>query len=181
MINTMQDPPYTLGPEEKAVQVMAYTTNALYWGEIVVKNMIRVNTWLRTNTAPEWIRLYNAHSILTSNTQPKQNRYRELEVATSQINAFHIIPPGKEPPDYDPSEPNRHMQPVTILTSNFSIQGHLRLANTSNVGKFLEVAREVFTSIYDAQISSLTIPTFGKITVPFVLVRQQAGAFAQEL
>lgn len=179
MIDTLQDPPYTLGPEDKVVQVMAYTASTLYWGEIVVKNLIRVNTWLRTNNAPEWVCIYNAHALMTSSSQPKPIRFREVEVATAQINVFHMIPPAKEPLDYDPSEPNRTMQPVTILTSNFNVDGHLRLATTSSVSKFLEVARETFTSVYDAQICSPIIQSFGKITVPFVLVRQEKGVFAQ--
>lgn len=179
MIDTMQDPPYTLGPEDKAVQVMAYTANTLYWGDLVVKNLIRVSTWLRTNNAPERICIYNAHAMLTSSAQTKPAKFRQVEVATNQINIFHMIPPAKEPPDYDPSEPNRKMMPVTILTCNFNIDGHLRLATSSSVSKFLEVARENFTSIYDAQICSSIIPSFGKISVPFVLVRQEVAVFAQ--
>jgi hypothetical protein len=173
-------PPYVLGPDDKCVQVMAYTNNALYWGEVVVKQLVRVSTWLRTNTAPDWICIYNAHSMLThSNGQAKPARFRELQIATSQVLAFHIVPPGKDPVDYDASEPNRRMQPVNILVSSFQIKGHLRLATQSNVTKFLETARETFTSIYDAQISSPSLSQFGTIAVPFVLVRQEVGVFAQ--
>ena len=66
--------------------------------------------------------------------------FTELHVATTQINVFHMIPPAKDPLDYDPTEPNRQMVPVSMLVSNFRIDGHLRLATIGSVAKFLEVA-----------------------------------------
>jgi hypothetical protein len=179
MTQTIQTPPYTLESNEKVAQVMAYTNNALYWGEVVVKEMIRVSTWLRTNNAPDRVRIYNVRVMnTTAGSQSKPMHYSELYIATTQINIFHLIPPNKDPLDYDPTEPNRKMQPVTMLVSTFRIDGHLRLAASGSIGKFLEVVRENFTSIYDAQISSLSNPNFGVISVPYVIVRQESTVFA---
>jgi len=175
---TVQTPPYTLGSDDKVAQAMAYTNNALYWGEVVVKEMVRVSTWLRTNNAPDRVCMYNARILNTSgNGQAKPPHFTELYIATTQINIFHLIPPAKEPADYDATEPNRKMQPVSMLVSNFRIDGHLRLASSGSVGKFLEVVRENFTSIYDAQISCPNNPAFGVIPVPYVIVRQEVTVF----
>jgi hypothetical protein len=175
---TVQTPPYTLGSDDKVAHVMAYTSGALYWGEVVVKELVRVSTWLRTKNAPDRLRIFNAKAVSTyAGGQAKPMHFSELYVATTQINIFHIIPPAKDPLDYDPTEPNRMMVPVSMLVSNIRIDGHLRLATSGSLSKFLEIVRENFTSIYDAQISSPNLPTLGTVCVPYVIVRQEVTVF----
>jgi hypothetical protein len=178
MTETSQTPPYTLASDEKVNQVMVYTNSAMFWGEVVTKQIIRVSTWLRTNTAPDRICIYNARAIYTfGGAQVRPMQFSELYIATSQINLFHLKPPTKDPLDYDPTEPNRRMQPVSILISNFRVDGNLRLASKTSLGKSLEVTRESFSAVYDAQISSSLITSFGNLAVPYVLVRQEAAVF----
>jgi hypothetical protein len=178
MTQTVQTPVYTLNSDEKTAQVMMYTVNGLYWGDVVVKQVIRVSTWLRTNTAPDRICLYNAKYINTfTSTLAKPTQFRELHVATSQVLAYLLMPPAKEPPDYDPTEPNRRMQPVSILIAGFRMDGCLRLAGQTSLGKFLELARENYTAVYDAKISNPNLPGLGVISVPYLLVRQEVAIF----
>ena len=59
--------------DEKLVALVVYTSTHLYLGELLIKNMIRVNTWLRTNMAPDMIHLYNGKCMQTigdSQTRP---------------------------------------------------------------------------------------------------------------
>ena len=177
----MNDKPaaYTLAEDEKAAQVMIYTMNFLFWGEVVVKSIIRVSTWLRTNTVPDWIPLYNAGSIVTtSGTAPRTNSYSELFVAVPQINAFHLSPPAADPLDFDPTEPNRRMEPVNAIIGTFQMKGHLRIAASSSLRRYLEVTRETYTPIYDVEITNLVLPAFGPVKVPFMLIRQGAAVFS---
>lgn len=168
---------YVLGPDDKVAQVMVYTPSCLFWGEIIVRQLVRVSTWLKTNTAPDRICIYNAHGLLTNSAAPKPNSYQELHVATSQIMAYHLIPPAKDPIDYDPTEPNRHMEPINALVGSYLIKGHIRISDRTNLAKFLEVARENFTSLYDCEIVNLAIPTMGIMAVPYILVRQDQTVF----
>ena len=69
------------------------------------------------------------------------------------------------------------MQPVSLLLGSFRIDGNLRMASHSTLTKYLEVARETFSSVYDAQISNTLNPSFGNIAVPFIMVRQEATVF----
>lgn len=180
MATQQQQPTYTLGADEKAVKVMVYTTTSLYWGEVVVKELIRVNTWLRTNAAPDRITLYNAHGIVTTSpTNAKPCMYPELNIAVPQIIAFHIMPPGKEPVDYDPSEPNRRMEPVSALLSTFQVKGFLRLSTNADLKRYLEVTRETFTALYDAEITNQVVPNLGPINTAYILVRQETTSFAK--
>jgi hypothetical protein len=176
---THRTPPYTLEFDDKVANVMVYTWNTLYWGEVVVKELVRVSTWLRTNNAPDRVTLYNAKAMSTITSTPARPlQFTELHISVNPILAFHLIPPAKDPVDYDPTEPNRRMEPVTMLFSTFRVEGHLRLASRTTVGKFLEVTHEAFTAIYDAQISNILNPGFGVISVPYLIVRQDATIFA---
>jgi hypothetical protein len=178
MTQTSSTPPYTLGTDDKVAQVMAYTQNNLYWGDVVVKEMIRVSTWLRTNSAPERITLYNAKVMnVLNSTATRPVVFTELNLAVSQILAFHLVPPAKDPLDYDPTEPNRKMEPVSLLVSSFRIDGVLRLSSRSSLAKFLEVTRENYSGVYDAKITSTVLSALGTISVPFLLVRQETTVF----
>lgn len=178
MTETMRTPPYTVASDEKVASVMVYTANYLYWGEVVVKEMIRVSTWLRTNSAPDRMCLYNAKAMATQlTTPPKPTQFTELYVAVSQVLGYHLIPPAKDPPDFDPTEPNRKMQPATLIVGSFRVDGLLRLSVKSSISKYLEVAREPFTAVYDAQITNLNMPGLGVINVPFLMARQETAVF----
>jgi hypothetical protein len=165
--------------DEKTANVMVYTRAAIHWGMIIIKNPVRVSTWLRTNMAPEVLSIYNANSLLTAFAGAKPIPSRVLYLFTSEVLAFHLIPPQSEPLDFDPTEPNRYMDPVSILIGAFRIDGHMRLSLISNVEKYLDRTREEFTSIYDAKISNLINPSAGVMKVPYLIVRQSAVIYTK--
>lgn len=170
---------YQLAADEKVVPVMIYTPLSLYWGDVIVKNMVRVSTWLRTNTVPDRISLRNAKALVVAGgSSARPLSFPELHIAVTQIIALHLIPPAKDPTDFDPTEPNRKMEPVNALIGSFLIKGALRISSSIDVKKYLEITREPYTALYDAEITNLIIPALGAISVPFVLVRQEAAVFA---
>lgn len=170
---------YSLAGDEKAAQVMAYTSAGLFWGEVVVKAQIRVSTWLRTNLAPDTLCFYNARAILVAaNTTPNPLAFRELHLPTNEVLAFHLLPPAKDPLDYDPSEPNRQMVAITALFGLFRLDGLMRMSTRSSLAKYLDVTRENFTALYEAQISCPVMPDLKVLQTPYVLVRQVSSSFA---
>ncbi len=180
MTQNNQPPPYTLASDEKMAVVVVYTPGILFRGEVVVKKLIRVNTWLRTNTAPDRICLYNTKAmVLSSEGAKKPSYFKELYISTKTINAFHLLPPATEPPDYDPTEPNRHMISVSALLNGFRFDGSMRLSTQSNLAKFLDITREAFIPMYDSQVSNQMIPSIGVLSVPYLLIRQENCAFTQ--
>lgn len=179
MVTTDKAASIDLGPDEKVAQVMVYTDDVLFWGDVVVKAIIRVSTWLRTNAVPDRIRLLNAKAILTTaGSNPRPTSYNEVLIPVAQIRAFHLMPPAIDPLDYDVTEPNRKMEPINALVGTFQVKGDLRLSTSSTLQKFLEITRENFTALYDAEITNLLIPTFGPLKVPYILVRQDTTVFA---
>ena len=170
---------YPTGPDDKIVPVMVYTTNYLYLGDVIVKNLIRVNTWLRTNMAPDIIHLFRARCVpVLSGDINKSLSFQEVFVPTNQVNAFHIMPPSNEPVDYDANEPNRRMEPMTAIVGPFRMDGSVRIAAKSDLTKFIELAHETFSALYEVDISHPGMASFRTIRVPFVLVRQNTTAFA---
>jgi len=170
---------YTVGSDEKVAQIMAYTTTSLLWGDVVVKEMIRVSTWLRTNAAPDRITIYNAKVlVMTAPNTTKPSSFSEINIAVPGIIAFHIAPPGKDPVDYDTTEPNRKMEPVSAILGTFQFNGKLRLSTSLDLRRHLDITREPYSALYDVEITHLLIPTFGPIAVPYVLVRQETAIFS---
>ncbi|HEX9017644.1 MAG TPA: hypothetical protein VF806_00550 [Anaerolineaceae bacterium] len=177
MVELPPTPPYTLSADEKAVQVMVYTASGLIWGDVVVKVLIRVSTWLKTNAAPDRVCLYNARAMTTMGGAGRPLHFREMHVALPQVLAFHMMPPAKDPVDYDVTEPNRKMLPVSVVVSSFRLDGCLRMAAQSSLAKFLEVTREAYLPVYDVKITNPNNPTFGTIQVPYAIVRQEQCLF----
>lgn len=170
---------YTLNDGEKATPVMVYTMNTLARGEVITKESLRVSTWLRTQGAPEFVGLYNAQVLVFgSSTGIQQASFLEYFVPTQQILAYHLVPPAKEPLDYDPSEPNRKMEPTLLLIGSFRFNGHLRMATQSNLNRYLEIARESFFSFYDVEITNPGLPSASALKAPIVLARLNTAILA---
>ena len=169
--------PLNVPDENHSSPVMVYTAHYLIWGDLILKAALRVSTYLRTNVAPEAITLYNARTLLTTSGTSKPVAYPELSLATSQILAYHLVPPNRDPIDYDPTEPNRKMEPIYAIVGPFRIEGSLRLAAKSDLAKYLDLTHEQFTAVYDAEITHPLMPQLGGLQVPYLLVRQQTAMF----
>ncbi len=171
MTDSVRSKPYTLGPDDKVSMLFIYTPNSLIRGEVVTRQLVRVSTWMRTQSAPDYMCVYNAQ-ILLLNASPFQSvSLVECYVPAQLIIAYHIAPPNADPIDYDPSEPNRKMEPISAQLGAFRFDGCIRVASTTTLGKFLETSRESFFSMYDINISNPLIPGMGSMHVPFLAMR----------
>ncbi|MBI9047820.1 MAG: hypothetical protein JEZ00_00255 [Anaerolineaceae bacterium] len=177
--NTSKD--YTLSADEKSGSIIVYLDQAIIIGEVVLKESIRfISTWLRTNAAPESVYLRKAKMIyIAVDSKPKSMTFDEMFVTTTDILAYHIMPPATEPLDFDAEEPNRRMVPISALLGKFRIDGKTRMSQQVDLKKALEISREEFKSIYDASIYCPVMPALGIVTVPMVLVRQAKTIFAE--
>jgi len=113
----------TLSPDEKSTLVMTYTQNMLVRGEVVTRQGVRVNTWLRTQGVPEYIHLFKATVLHFGSSVVKALTYAEVYVPVTTVIAFHLVPPVSEALDYSADEENRIMVPVTALPGTFQFKG----------------------------------------------------------
>jgi len=169
----------TLSPEEKTNQVMAYTHNLLIRGDVVTRQSIRVSVWLRTEGAPEYLHILNPQVIYLSATPAKAFSYKEVYWPVSEVIAFHLTPPGKDVMDYDETEKNRIMHPVTFLVGTFIVNAALRISTQVDIGTNINSnVRVPWLSVYGAKISNPNLPQMGELPVPMLLVRPMQIGFA---
>lgn len=171
--------PYHVGEFERVTSFMCYTRQSLIWGEVVIKSAIRVSTWFRTNVAPDVVCIYNAKLLpIAAGITPRPLQFSEIHVTNPEILAYHLIPPEADPLDYDPTEPNRVMDPVTAIIGAYRIDAKMRMSTRSTLKKYLEITRETFTPLYEAEITNMLMPALGIMKVPMLMVRQACTAFS---
>lgn len=169
---------YVLRPDEKTTPVMLYTHDTLVRGEAVSKqNVQRVNIWLRSDGAPKYMHILKPQVIVFGGTPVKPLSFSEIFFPTSQLIAFHTLPPTDEPLDYDPAEENRVMQDVQALIGTFVVRGKIRISAQTELATSLEVARVSWMSIYEAEIANPYLPQMPLMRVPMMLVKPDETAF----
>lgn len=169
---------YVLRPDEKTTPVMLYTQHSVVRGEVVTKqSVLRINLWLRTDGAPRYVHILKPQVLVFGGSPTKALSYSEIYFPTSEVIAFHILPPIEEPLDYDPNEANRTMEVVELLVGTFVMKGKIRISTQTEVSVSLEVARVSWMSVYDVWISNPYLPQMPALQVPMVLVNPNHAAF----
>jgi hypothetical protein len=169
---------FDIADDEKATQMMVYITQGIYWGTVITKQGVRLSTWLRGQAAPDYMRLLDTKGLITTaGGQPKPVAFKETNIPAEYILAYHMLPPAQDPVDYDVTEPNRSMIPVTMGIGTFFCNGFLRISTISTLAKFLDATKEVFTSVYDAEINCPIMPSLGTLKIPYLQVRKNNTIF----
>lgn len=172
---------YHVEPDERVSTVMLYTESYLIWGEVVTKTSIRISTWLRSASVPQYIFVHDANLLrLGGAGTPRPQVYKEFFLPSNQVLAFHLKPPAADPLDYDPNEPMRKMSPTTILIGWFRFDGFVRMSTHTNLERFLDVGKEEFMGFYDITITNLAIPGMAPIKTPFALLRGHGAMFSSK-
>jgi len=158
---------------------MVYTQNSVARGEMVLKQSIRVNTWLRSAGTSDYLLLHNTQ-ILFLGTGGHQYTYSipEYLIPAPTILATHVLPPAQETHDYDTSESNRKMEAVSVFFGTFRIQCSMRISTATTIATYLSTAKETFLTIYDGEISNPEIPNMGSVHAPMIYVRLAVMSFA---
>lgn len=169
---------YILRPDEKTSPVMLYSLYSVVRGEAVVKqNVPRVNIWLRTDGAPRYIHILKPQVLVFGGSPVKALTYAELYFPTSQVIAFHALPPADEPLDYDPGEADRKMEPVDLLVGTFVMKGQIRISTHTEVDHTLESAVVSWMSVYDVSITNPYLPQMPALQVPMLLANPSHVSF----
>jgi hypothetical protein len=174
-------PSYPVQSDERVSTVMIYTNDQLVWGEVVTKESIRVSTWLRSSSIPQYIILHNANLVrFHGSGMTKPQAHKEFFLPTNQVLAFHLKPPAMDPLDYDPNEPMRKLSPTTVLIGWFRFDGFIRMSTHTNLDRFLDVGKEDFMSFYDMTITNSAVQTMAAIKTPFALIRSRGVLFSSK-
>jgi len=167
----------TLASDEKSTLVMVYTQNALIRGEVVTKENVRVSIWLRTDAAPHYFHLLNAHMLFFGTNPAKSSNHAEIYVPITSTIGFHITPPTQEPLDYEEGEKNRAIQLVSAGVGSFVFKGKVRYSAQSGLNSSLEMVHG-WLSMYETEITNPSLPQMPAILVPMLLVNPGQVTFA---
>jgi hypothetical protein len=180
MTETPQNLLQNLAEDEKSTPVMVYTPSGLSWGQLVTKNSILPERLLVGATLPDFITLYNAQfTAAHGNTLSKPIKYDELHIPYGGILGFHLMPPQKAQLDYDPSELNRIMAPITIHVGAFRFFASFRISTQATIKTILDVTKSDFIIVYDAEISHPGNPNMKPIQVNLALVNRTSVIFGE--
>ncbi|MFC1997182.1 hypothetical protein ACFLXI_06195 [Chloroflexota bacterium] len=167
-----------LGDDDKLTPVMIYTSHSMVWGQAFSKQAIRVSTWLYTEMAPTYMKIYNAQQLMVGGSNsPVPVKRPVLHLQTRGINAFHLMSPFSEGADYDPDEPNRKLVTVSAYVGYFRFDGFARMAEMTTMDNYLGAAKGEYISIYDIKMTCPLIPSIKGIKAPMVLLRQSCITF----
>ena len=167
-----------LGDDDKLTPIMIYTGQSMVWGQAFSKQAIRVSTWLYTEMAPTYMKIYNAQILMVGGSNsPVPVKHPILHYQTRGINAFHLMPPFAEGVDYDLDEPNRKMVPVSAYIGYFRFDGFARMAEMTTMDNFLGAAKGEYISIYDIRMTCPLVPSIKGISTPMILLRQERVTF----
>ena len=139
---------------ETLTAMMFYTKESLVWGEILHHESVLPSRILVGVTVPEFISVFNAKMIfLEPNFISNPVSHSEIHIPAKKIIGYHLMPPHEDQIDYDPSEPNRKMQPMTVFLGPFTVKGSIRISGLTTVKSNLEVTKSEFMALYDLQIN----------------------------
>jgi len=168
-----------LGKDDKLTRVMIYTSHSMVWGQALSKKAIRINTWLYSDMAPTYMKIYNAQLLVVGGSGSSTPvKYPTLQMQISAINAFHLMPPFSEGVDFDPDEPNRKFVPITAHVGYFRFEGSVRMADLTTMDNFLGAAKGEYISIYDITMTCPLMPAIKGIQAPMAILRQDHVSFA---
>jgi len=169
---------YILRPDERTSLIMLYTMHSVVRGEAVVRqNISRVNIWLRTDGVPRYIHILKPQVLVFGGSPVKALSYSELYFPSSQVIAYHTLPPTEEPLDYDSNEADRRMEAVDLVVGTFVMKGHIRISTHTEVDTTLESAVVSWMSVYDVSITNPYMPQMPELRVPMLVVNPSYVAF----
>lgn len=170
---------YILRPDEKTTPATLYTQDTLVRGDVITtQNVLRVNIWPRTDGAPKYMHILKPQVIVFGGSPVKALSFAEIYFPSSQLIAFHTMPPTDEPLDYEENEANRMMQDVEVLAGTFVMKGKIRISTQTELAASLEMARVAWMSLYEVTITNPYLPQMPALHVPMALVNPSHVAFA---
>ncbi|MEB2334280.1 MAG: hypothetical protein OZ914_08200 [Anaerolineaceae bacterium] len=173
---------YTLKPDERITPVMLYTRDTLVSGKLATKqHVLRVNIWLRTASVPTYMHILESHvAVFTGGSAPITLTCPEIYFPVSELIAFHTMPPTDEPLDYESTEANRTMQAVKAIVGTFLMKGYIRMSTQTDIEQNLEIVGAAWMSLYDVEISNLSVPRMPVLRTPMLLLNPMRVIFAVE-
>jgi hypothetical protein len=165
----MNEPAYTVGPDEKATQVMIGTADTLLWGSLVTKESVRISVFLNT-LAEEFVPLHDTKVLFLAPSQQVTPIERpSLHIKLEEILTFFAM---NDPEPLPEETETRHYVPIEALVGSYQIEGKILKPPMSTLQNMLLVSRALYLPIYEATMRHVAKPWLGTLTAQLVQVQR---------
>jgi len=159
---------YTLAPDEKAVQVMIGTADALMWGDLVTKEQVRMSAYLNT-LAEEYVSLFDAKLLyLAPQEQMPPIKRPAIHIRQQEILVFLVMHDEEPLPE---ETQTRQYEPIEGVVGSYQIEGKLIKPPLSSVQNFLLVSKATYMPIYNATVRHVAKSWLGCFSSSLIHIR----------
>ena len=164
----MTKPSYTLAQDEKAVQVMIGTADALIWGDLVTKEQVRMSAYLNT-LAEEYISLFDAKLLfLAPKEQMPPIERSSVHIRQQAILVFFVLHDEEPLPE---ETQTRQYEPIEGFVGSYQVEGNLLKPPISSVQNTLIVSKSTYMPIYSATVHHVAKPWLGSFSSNLIHIR----------
>jgi hypothetical protein len=165
----MGEKPYTLAPDEKATQVMVGTSDALLWGALVTKELVRLSVYLNT-LAEDFVPLYNVKILFLAPAQQVAPVERALVcVKLEEILVFFSMADLEPLPE---EMEMRRFEPLEAIVGSYQIEGMILKSPITPLQSMMLVATATYMPMYKVTIRHVAKPWLGTFSSNIVQVRR---------
>lgn len=166
----MSSESYTLGPEEKATQVMVGTPDMLLWGDLITKQQVRMSIFLNT-LAEDFVPLHGVKALFLAPAQQMAPVEKPaLFVKQEEILLFLAMHDTEPIPD---ETETRRYEPIEVFVGSYQIEGKILKSPFSTLENMLMVSRFTYMPVYEATVSHVAKPWLGTFPASLVHVRRE--------
>jgi hypothetical protein len=166
---SMSARPYTLESDQKAVQVVLGTVDAVIWGDLHLKAHLNLGSYLKM-LAEEFVPVYDVQiQFLTSKEQTPPVGRPLLYVRLDEV-LFLFSPTDSDAP---PAETEmRRYEPVEVVIGSFMVEAMLLKSPLAAMLNLLLVTKAPYMDFYGATIRHMTKPWLGTFSTNYVQIRR---------
>jgi len=172
----MSEKPYTLESDQKATPVMIGTSDMLLWGDLVIKEHLRLGGFLNT-LAEAFVPLHDAKILFLAPVQQNAPVNRPaIFVKLEEILWFYSMDETDPLPEQSEL---RQLETIEILIGSYQIEGSILKSPVALLQNMLLVAKDTYMPVYKATVRHVSKPWLGQFTTDFVQVQRSRMCVSQ--
>lgn len=166
---------YTLEADQTANQIVIGTTDALIWGDLVLKSHLNVGAFLNT-LAEDFVPVYDARILFLAPREQVPPAERPLLFVRLDEILLLFSPANGEPPPEETE--TRRYEPVEVVIGSFVVEGMILKSPLATLHNLLLVTKSSYMDFYGATIRHVAKPWLGTLSTNRVQIRRDRLSLA---
>lgn len=165
----MTETSYTLGPDDKSVQVMIGTPDTLIWGDLITKAQVRMSVYLNT-LAEEFVTVHDAKILFLCCADKNAPEVRQsIHVKQEEILVFYAIADREPLPE---ETETRRYEKAELIAGAYQVEGNLLKSPYATLQNTLLLTKSHYLPVYEATLRHMGKPWLGFFSSSLIHVRQ---------